>query len=365
MSIEDIIKKAKLKIQLKLEYKGKTILDDETAKLLFLIDKKGSILSASKVLGIPYSRAWDWITRIEKILGMEIVKRKRGGERGGGSLLTGTGKKLLEFYENNAKKHNLDAFKHKGLVSDSLNADLIFAGSHDPLIELLLKRFSEATNFEFEIHWVGSTGGFLSIILGEADVVGCHLLDIETGSYNVPFLKKYNLENEVVVIRGFIREVSLVYSPSLEIGGVEDIVDKGIRIVNRNPGSGTRVLLDLILREIARERHVDFEELVKNIDGYDYEVKTHTDVAKAIKSGVADAGISLTYIATKYGLKFIPLRHENYDFVIRIKSLEKPALKAFLDYFRRKETREFINSKRGYKAMKDMGKIIYKMGRKL
>jgi len=358
--IEDILDALSINISLRMEYKGKTILDDKLAKLLYLISEKGSILSASRSLGIPYSRAWERISRIEKILGVKIVNRRRGGVHGGGTSLTEEGKILLDFFLQKARHHRVGDFGDLKLLSQILRTDLVFAGSNDPILEEILYMFSTEFGYGVDIYWVGSTGGFLAIFLGEADLVGCHLLDPASGDYNIPYLQKYWLLDSVIVVRGFMREISLAHRDGLELNKVDDIIDKGYRIVNRNLGSGTRILLDLMIEDSAKRRGVSKLELIREINGYDVEVKTHYDVAKAIISGEADAGIVLTYIAEKHGLKHKSIKWEIYDLIIPVVAIKKDVVKEFIKFIRNKEVKKFINKHIGYKTLNDTGKIVYK-----
>ncbi len=123
----------------------------------------------------------------------------------------------------------------------------------------------------------------------------------------------------------------------LHIRGIADLAGK--RFVNRTTGSGTRTLFDLELKKLAAARHVPVEELVDAIEGYDVEAKTHSAVASAILSGKADAGLGIRTVADQNGLDFMPLRDEEYDFVVRSQVADKPAIKAFLEILRSEKFR--------------------------
>ena len=190
-------------------------------------------------------------------------------------------------------------------------ARLYFVGSHDPLLDRVLADVGAKTIY------VGSMGGLRALIRGEADMAGTHIY--EDGEFNIPVLRKLGARN-VALVRGFKREQGLIVARGNPKGitSVEDIAKRGdIVIVNRPRGSGTRALLDRLLQEAANRLGVDFNELVKRIRGYTYEVKTHTAVAAAVAQGRADVGIGVRYAAELYGLDFIPIGWEWYDLAVR------------------------------------------------
>lgn len=158
-------------------------------------------------------------------------------------------------------------------------------------------------------------------------MAGIHLLD-ESGTYNEPFVRDIP---GAVLVKGYIREQGLIVARGnpLNIKGIADL--PGRRFINRTKGSGTRTLLDLELKKLADERHTTLKALAESIPGYDVEAKTHSAVASAILTGKADVGLGIKTVADQNGLGFIPLRDEEYDFVINKNSLDKPAVRALLD----------------------------------
>jgi putative molybdopterin biosynthesis protein len=209
--------------------------------------------------------------------------------------------------------------------------DLLIIGSHCLGIDIIADLLGRQSFTVRSIN-VGSMGGFRSIRKGIADVAGVHLLD-ESGVYNEPFLKALGLEGAVLV-KGYVREQGIIVAKGnpLHIKGIVDLPGK--RIVNRTKGSGTRTLFDMELRKAAVEKGVPLEKLIESIKGYDVEAKTHSAVAAAIIAGKADAGMGIKTVAVQNGLDFIPLRAEEYDFVIRKDVLDRPSAKAFLDILR-------------------------------
>lgn len=237
-------------------------------------------------------------------------------------------------------------------------ADLYIVGSHDLGLDRLIPLMRA---YKVKTIYVGSIGGIASIKKAEADVAGIHLVDSETMEYNIPFLKKYGVNN-AYLIKGYMREQGLIVPKGNphDIRDVRDIIRKNLRIVNRGRNTGTRILLDSILRGIAREDGIAFDELVSRIKGYYYEVKTHTAVAAAIAQGRADAGIGIRAAAHMYGLDFISLGWERYDFLVQIARIGKEAVRSFLEILRSGEFAEVLSSIPGYMVPKDIGEIMWK-----
>jgi putative molybdopterin biosynthesis protein len=227
------------------------------------------------------------------------------------------------------------------LFSSSFRAaDLLIMGSHcvglDVLIELILRA---KPGFSARVINTGSLGGLRALSQGIADVAGLHLLDEATGVYNKPFLSKYGLEDRAVLVRGYNRLQGFIVAPGnpKKIRGFEDLLRDDITMINRNPGSGTRILTDMGLRFLAKAKGLEFEELLKRIRGYEIEAKSHSAVAAAVFHGKADVGLGIKAVAEAYGLGFIKVSEEHYDFAILKERMGKEGVKAFLSVLRSKE----------------------------
>ena len=234
------------------------------------------------------------------------------------------------------------------LFGEPETSDLLFVGSHC----LGLDTLADLTGLKMRIINAGSSGGLNAIRNGTADIAGVHLLD-ESGVYNIPFLKKFGIE-DAVIVKGYLREQGLIVGRGSNIAKFEDLVNA--RIINRNTGSGTRVITDMKLKEVAEQRGASFEELTNSIDGYYTEAKTHSAVAAAVKFGKADAGIGIRPVAELNGLKFIKIADEEYDFVIPQRLLETREIKLFLEVLRGKEFRKKLPP--GLKAYERTGEIV-------
>ena len=242
------------------------------------------------------------------------------------------------------------------LFSRSLRVpELNIIGSNCPGIEVVLR--VAGLSRSSRIISVGSMGGWLALRRGDADIAGTHLLDEKTLQYNVHMPKVVGLEGKVVIFRGYARRIGLLVRKGnpKRIRGFEDMLRDDVVIVNRNRGSGTRVLLDLRLRELFGSKRPE-----DSVKGYTYEAKTHTAVATAIIQGRADVGLSLEAVARMFDLDFIPVGEEIYDFAVRRERLEKPAVRKFLDALASREFAELLPKELpGYRTLPETGKQVY------
>jgi len=210
------------------------------------------------------------------------------------------------------------------LLSETLNpADLVVIGSHCAGLDLLLGILHE-DGFSTKSLFVGSMGGLAAVKRGECDVAGLHLFDPRTAEYNRPFLT-----DDLELAAGYRRQQCLVFRKDdarfLGAETPEQLLKSALRekdctMVNRNAGSGTRVLLDELLAG-ARP------------PGYALQPKSHNAVSAAIAQGRADWGVAIRTVAESYGLACLPMKAEHYDFAIPKNRLNRPAVQAFLKLF--------------------------------
>jgi putative molybdopterin biosynthesis protein len=217
--------------------------------------------------------------------------------------------------------------------------DLLVIGSHCLGVDVITAMMSEKGYTVRSIN-VGSMGGLRAIRKNVADVAGIHLLS-EAGVYNEPFIRDMA---DAVLVKGYVREQGIIVAPGNPLGirGIEDLPGK--RFINRTKGSGTRTLLDMELKKLATARGESIEAITGSMPGYDVEAKTHNAVALAVKMGRADAGLGIRTVAGQNGLGFIPLRDEEYDFVIRKSRLGEPGVSAFLGVLHSGEFRRRIEA---------------------
>lgn len=248
------------------------------------------------------------------------------------------------------------------LLSDTIKpADLTIIGSHCIGIDLILSTAANVAPLSAKVINVGSSGGLAAVRRGESDISGTHLIDESTGEYNFPFLRKLVVADKAYLVRGYDREQGFLIAKGNPNGieGIQDMFRSDVSFINRNPGSGTRVLLDLELAKLAEEKGTDLKAVVEKISGYEIEAKSHSAVAAAVAFGRADMGLAIKTVAEHYSLDFIPLREEKYDFAIPKDRIDKPAVKRFLDVLRSKEFSRELEKTPGLKTNSETGKIIH------
>ena len=218
---------------------------------------------------------------------------------------------------------------------------LIVTGSHDPLIDEIsdiMRRMSE--DLSLTSSHVGSMGAITAIKTKSAHLGACHLLDEETGIYNESYIKKYFPDGGVKLVKGVKRIQGLMVQKGNPLG-VNDFSDvvKG-RFLNRQKGSGTRVLCDYLIKKHSLD--------IKLIEGYENEEFTHTAVAAGIKNGNADMGLGIVSAAKMYDLDFIPICHEDYDFLVSEDALENENVKLFFSILKSEEFKKRLEKPGGY-----------------
>ena len=205
------------------------------------------------------------------------------------------------------------------LLSQSLEpADLVIIGSHCVGLDLLVGKLMRE-GLRAKSLYVGSMGGLAAAKRGECDVAGAHLLDAATGEYNRPLLT-----SGLSLVPGYGRLQGIVYrrgdarfeGRSADAAIAAAIEASDCVMVNRNAGSGTRIIIDKML---AAERP----------RGYGVQTKSHNAVAAAVAQERADWGVAIDTVAWQYDLAFIPIQEERYDFIVPTARLERPAVRAF------------------------------------
>ena len=232
-------------------------------------------------------------------------------------------------------------------------AHLRFAGSHDPVISWLAGHFLEiAPGCTLDCQYSGSLGGLLTLAEGRADIAGCHLWDQESGQYNLPFVRRFFPGQRMALVTLAHRRLGLILPPGNPAGisGLADLQRPGLRFANRQPGSGTRLWLDLALRQMAIS--------TDGILGYQEELMTHSAVARRVAEGQADAGIGLEAAARSYGLDFILLTHERYDLVLLAATMALEPIQSLVAWLQGTEAGSTIESFGGYDAG-ETGRVVW------
>ncbi|WP_027400412.1 molybdopterin biosynthesis protein [Anaerovorax odorimutans] len=227
---------------------------------------------------------------------------------------------------------------------------IVSIGSHDLIMDyigsiLSKDNIQEDDDMERQIHLssahVGSMGGILALKRGEAHLAPIHLLDEKTGEYNTSYIAKY-LGSDVELVKGVKRVQGFMVSKGnpKNIRNVEDLIREDVSFVNRQKGSGTRILTDYLLKQ----KNLQSEE----INGYDRDMTTHMAVAAAVESGTADVGVGVYSAAKAMNLDFIPIGNEEYDFAVPKKYMETYMIKSFIKVLRSEEFKKILVQLGGY-----------------
>ena len=224
---------------------------------------------------------------------------------------------------------------------------IVMVGSHDLTLDLLSNLLGK--NYPpvyFASHPVGSLGGILAIRNGTCHMAGLHLLDPETGEYNFPYLRQYLKGIDVRVIHLVYREQGLMVRQGNPNGiqGLNDLTRREITFINRQKGSGTRILLDHALKIVSLKPG--------DIRGYEKEEFTHIAIASAVAGGMADAGLGILPAAKAMGLDFIPVAKERYDLVIPSLYFEDEKIKRVIQTIRSDEFKSVVSQMGGYDVSK-------------
>jgi putative molybdopterin biosynthesis protein len=246
------------------------------------------------------------------------------------------------------------------LSRDLRLADLTIVGSHCVGLDYLVNCLKRQ-GFQGKIINVGSTAGLQAARRGEADIAGIHLLDEQTGEYNRPYVKP---GDGLALVRGYIRRQGLVYRPGNDLPQpltFERLVEIAAReaklvLINRNRGSGTRILFDMCVRSCAQALSMPIDKLTESLRGYDTEAKSHNAVAASIALRKADWGLAIDTVARDYQLAFTFMQDERYDFAVPADKLSQPAIQRFVELLRSDEAQAGL-ADRGFQIPPDIGTV--------
>ena len=232
-----------------------------------------------------------------------------------------------------------------------LYSTLIAIGSHDLMLDIiddLMLRTN--TGVSLSSTHVGSMGGLMALLRAECHLAPTHILDPESGVYNIEIIKEIFKPHTVALIKGAGRTQGIMVKKGnpLDIKGLSDLTH--CRFVNRQRGAGTRILLDYQLDALGISS--------KDIDGYTREAATHMAVAAAVAGESADAGLGIYSAANSMELDFIPVADEEYDFALRKDDLDLHQMKIFIDVLKSDALKQNLSDLGGYNTERS-GEVIY------
>ena len=259
-------------------------------------------------------------------------------------------KKLVDDWIDSSAKRGLEQVRQK---SKRIEGAFLASGSNDPILDMLhtYMRRSYPEFYIFSAN-IGSTDGLKALNMGYTDIAWSHLLDPKSGQYNIPFLSDYLPNVKPVVVNLFRRDLGFVvaHKNPLRIHGFEDLAKKEVRLINRQKGSGTRVLLDHHLKRLRITP--------SKIKGYEREVYTHFEVGLSILSKEADVGIATAAVSKLLGLPFVPITQECFDMILDQSTFFEKGIQAFIEILNSQEFRNRIGGLGSY-DFKNSGKILY------
>lgn len=248
-----------------------------------------------------------------------------------------------------ARRHRADVATFQ--LQDEIDSTILMAGC-DPAVAILVDWLARRRS---PLHAVAlacsSREALRAVVDGRAHVAGVHLRDQKSGEYNLAPIRRALGHHRSMVVNFARWELGLATAPGnpLAIRGFADLERSGLRIVNREDGSGARSALDQALGELGLKS--------ERIAGYQFEVGGHLEVAAAIAAGLADAGVTIRLGADAYGLHFLPHRDERYDLVIMEREAESAPIKAMLDALNSRRFAREISQLCAYDTAQ-MGQII-------
>lgn len=334
---------------------GDRALDGRLMPLLRAITGSGSLNQAVSSLRMSYRHAWGLLLAAERELGQPLLVR----ERGRGAHLSPLGERLLA--ADDAATRVLQRELRSAL--QNLNREttaarlrpasrpLAIHASHDLALAELRDMMAGSGNHAVELHFRGSLDCLASLARRECDLAGFHAPDLSGDDAAFapyrPLLRTRGLR----LIRFVSRRQGLMIAPGnpLRLSGLADLARRGVRLVNRQPESGTRLCFDRLLAA-ANVRPAQ-------IHGYQVEEFTHAAVAATIASGMADAGFGIEAAARQQGLDFLPLAGERYYLALRDVTLSRPSTAALLEALRSREYQRRVKQLPGYDTT-GIGEIV-------
>ncbi len=229
---------------------------------------------------------------------------------------------------------------------------ILCTGSHDLCLDLLHDFLKKSSPYPLASTHVGSLGGILAIRDNMTHIAGSHLLDPKTGDYNRSYINRYLKDRDVALITLVYRQQGFMVQPGnpKNIRSVADLLRDDVNFINRQAGSGTRVLLDHELEKADLDPDA--------INGYDAEEYTHMAVAVSVLSGKTDVGLGILAAARALGLDFVPVTEERYDLIIPREFLKLASIRKVLTIIETEEFKQAVEAKGGYSTRETGNRVL-------
>jgi len=259
-------------------------------------------------------------------------------------------RKLIDEWIESSARSGLEQASRK---TKRIEGGLLASGSNDPILDMLQThvRRSHPDFYLFSAN-TGSTEGLKALNVGYTDIAWSHLLDPESGEYNIPFLPLLLPNVKPVVVNLYYRELGFLVAPGnpLDIKGFEDLGRKGVRFINRQKGAGTRKLIDYHLGRLGIDP--------ASVRGYEDEVYTHLEVGLSVLSNETDVGIATIAVSRLLGLFFIPIIRERFDMILSQHTFFQGGVQTLMEVLKSESFRGHV-ARLGNYDFKDSGKILY------
>lgn len=322
-----------------------TSIEPRVFALLAQIASKGSLRAAAAAIAMPYRSAWGLLQEMEQLFGGPLVRL----ERGRGATLTPDGARLLQADEVARKRltKELEALAVEIGPPASRSRDaappvLRIAASHDPALVALQDAIPAAAGVKLQIEFCGSLDALARYRHGDVDLAGFHFVP-GVAARSRPFLA-YLRPSRDRLVRFVDREQGLIVARAQRprVKSLADVVRRRLRFVNRQPGSGTRLLIDTQLALEGLQ--------AGDLRGYDDQEFTHAAVAATVASGRADVGFGVAAGAAEYDLGFVPVAHEHYCFAVREAMVRSAPIVALRQALTGPIFKEMVSHMTGYDA---------------
>lgn len=324
-------------------------IDPRVLDILRAIAVRGSLSQATAVGGLSYRHAWALLARYEALLGRALVKRQRGR----GAELTALGRQLATTTSDCDRElapqlARWAADFNRRTRDDRDPAAVVVRASHDLALTALRDRLARSRRVHLELAFAGSLDALRALVRHQCDVAGFHLPDSPLRALLLEPFRPLLRDRALCLIHVVDRRQGLMVAPGNphRIRDIGDLARRGVRFVNRQPGSGTRLFLDQLLAW-QRVRPA-------TITGYADEEFTHAAVAAAVASGMRDCGFGIEASARQHGLDFVPIATEQYYLALRRSALDRPGVRVLLETLRAPLFRRIVGELAGYRVSPDL-----------